>query len=217
MLEMVQTESAASSVTDHRGNIAVAGGGESASVISQHNNRRWRLFQVSIGERMEGRRLLGVMPLNSVQLQAIPLGILTPGTTNDFISIWDFLFPSGQSIWLMLSINILLKCDKANESFNCCGTGWESLAYIYFQQSKCDNWFFCFTHTQMKYLMCMVSFNQDGVQFNITSMNSKLRNVWKLYFFWRFGSNFVAIVGLWKKSKHFPPIKLWHGHDSFLV
>ena len=28
MLEMVQTRSAASSVTDHRGNIAVAGGGE---------------------------------------------------------------------------------------------------------------------------------------------------------------------------------------------
>lgn len=67
MLEMVQTKSAASSVTDHRGNIAVAGGGESASVISQHNNHRWRLFQVSIGERMEGRRLLGVMPLNGVQ------------------------------------------------------------------------------------------------------------------------------------------------------
>lgn len=44
MLEMVQTRSAASSVTDHRGNIAVAGGwvggGESASVISQHNNHR---------------------------------------------------------------------------------------------------------------------------------------------------------------------------------
>lgn len=154
MLEMVQTESAASSVTDHRGNIAVAGGGESASVISQHNNRRWRLFQVSIGERMEGRRLLGVMPLNSVQLHAIPLGILTPGTTNDFISIWDFLFPSGQSIWLMLSINILLKCDKANESFNCCGTGWESLAYIYFQQSKCDDWFFCFTHTHRWNVWC---------------------------------------------------------------
>lgn len=55
MLEMVQTKSAASSVTDHRGNIAVAGGGESASVISQHNNHRWRLFQVSIGERMERR------------------------------------------------------------------------------------------------------------------------------------------------------------------
>lgn len=28
MLEMVQTKSATSSVTDHRGNIAVAGGGE---------------------------------------------------------------------------------------------------------------------------------------------------------------------------------------------
>lgn len=40
MLEMVQTKSAASSVTDHRGNVAVAGGGESASVISQHNNHR---------------------------------------------------------------------------------------------------------------------------------------------------------------------------------
>lgn len=26
-------------LTDHRGNIAVAGGGESAGVISQHNNR----------------------------------------------------------------------------------------------------------------------------------------------------------------------------------
>lgn len=136
MLEMVQTKSAASSVTDHRGNIAVAGGGESASVISQHNNHRWRLFQVSIGERMERRggveeRLLGVMPLNSVQLQShSPVYRHTGNNRWFYFYLADFLFPSVQSIWLMLSINILLKCDKANESFNCCGTGGGSLAYI---------------------------------------------------------------------------------------
>lgn len=88
---------------------------------------------------MEGRRLLGVMPLNGVQLHAIPPGILTPGTTNDFyFYLCDFLFPSGQSIWLMLSINILLKCDKADESFNCCGDRRRiSLAYILLE-AKCD-------------------------------------------------------------------------------
>lgn len=36
---------------------------------------------------MEGRRLLGVMPLNGAQLPPAPLGILTPGTTDDFNSI----------------------------------------------------------------------------------------------------------------------------------
>lgn len=51
-----------------------------------------------------------------------------PHTGNNkwlYLYLCDFLFPSGRSIWLMFSINILLKCNKANESFNCCGTGWE--------------------------------------------------------------------------------------------
>lgn len=47
-----------------------------------------------------------------------------PHTRNNkwfYFYLCDFLFPSGQSIWLQLSINILLQRDKANESFNCCG------------------------------------------------------------------------------------------------
>lgn len=148
MLEMVQTKSAASSVTDHRGNIAVAGGGESASVISQHNNLRWRLFQVSIGERMEKAREGGEVAEGGNATQQCAIACHSPGYPHTGNNRWfyfylcDFLFPSGQSIWLMLSINILLKCDKANESFNCCGTGRESLAYIY-TQAKCDKCLVC--------------------------------------------------------------------------
>lgn len=41
-----------------------------------------------MGERERGGGgLLGVMPLNSLQLHTVPPGILTPGTANDFISI----------------------------------------------------------------------------------------------------------------------------------
>lgn len=56
-----------------------------------------------------------------------------PHTRNNtwfYFHLCDFLFPSGQSIWLLLPINILLKCDEADESFNCCGTGGGSLACV---------------------------------------------------------------------------------------
>lgn len=80
-----------------------------------------------------------------------------PHTGNNklfYFYLCDFLFPSEQSIWLMLSINILLKCDKANESFNCCGTGGESLAYIYQRLNVTTDWFARVLYIQWRSILC---------------------------------------------------------------
>lgn len=141
---MVQTESAASSVRDHRGNIAVAGGGESACVISQHNNHRWRLFQVSMGERMEGRRLLGVMPLNSLQLHTVPPGILTPGTTNDFISISAIsCFHQDNQYGSSSQSTSCYNVIKPMNHLIAAGTGGESLACVCWRLDVTTACFIC--------------------------------------------------------------------------
>ena len=80
-----------------------------------------------------------MVPLVSVQLLASPLGLLTSGTTNDFYFLLGyFLFPSAESIWLMLSIYILLKCNLANESLYGCWTGWESQSYLIETTDHCQ-------------------------------------------------------------------------------
>lgn len=84
----------------------------------------------------------GVAGGNATQRRAIacrsPRSSHTGNNTRFYFYPRDFLFPSGQSIQLMLSINILLKCDKADESFNCCGTR-QSISCRYLLAAKCDN------------------------------------------------------------------------------
>lgn len=119
----------------------------------------------------------------------------------------DFLFPSGQSIWLMLSINILLKCDKANESFNCCGTGGGSLACIYWRLNVTTDWFALVLYSKWRNILCALpdsAVNEKAAcgltrwaliiergQMNIW------RNVWnKMYFFGASGTTLWRLVWL---------------------
>lgn len=53
----------------------------------------------------------------------------------------------------MLSINILLKSDKANESFNCYGTGGESLTYIYYGLNVTTDWFALVLYIQRRNIL----------------------------------------------------------------